>query len=63
MTNDRRLSAGVLTCAMVSYLVMATGMGISFVPIHGNYGNPDDAMYKFYREVYYARMSRLNLSI
>jgi bacteriorhodopsin len=53
----------VLTCAMVSYLVMATGMGISFVPIHGNYGNPDDAMYKFYREVYYARMSRLNLSI
>jgi bacteriorhodopsin len=42
---------------MVSYLSMATGLGISFVGIHNHGGN--SAVHLF-REVYYARKSHLN---
>jgi hypothetical protein len=38
---------------MVSYLVMATGLGISFVPIH-NHGAQGSVVHLF-REVYFAR--------
>ena len=48
-----RLSAAVLTIAMVSYLAMATGLGTTYVPIHDH--APDASVYKFFREVYWAR--------
>jgi len=47
------ISIGVLTTAMLSYLVMATGMGTAFVPIH-NHGAKGSVVHLF-REVYYAR--------
>ncbi|KAK4690043.1 hypothetical protein P7C73_g47, partial [Tremellales sp. Uapishka_1] len=46
------ISAGVLTIAMVSYLVMATGLGVSYVPIHEQ---AKGGTVHFLREVYYAR--------
>ncbi|RXK42366.1 hypothetical protein M231_00356 [Tremella mesenterica] len=50
---DIRLSAAVLTIAMVSYLAMATGMGISYVPI--KYSGPHAGELHYFREVYWAR--------
>ena len=50
-----RLSAAVLTFAMVSYLVMATGMGIVYSPAP-NHGDSAGSV-RFFREVYYARKS------
>ncbi|CAD6590220.1 MAG: ion channel activity [Tremellales sp. Tagirdzhanova-0007] len=46
-------SAGVLTIAMVSYLVMSTGLGISYVSIHDH--TVEAATNHLFREVYYAR--------
>jgi bacteriorhodopsin len=45
------LSALVLTIAMVSYLAMATGLGITYVPIHAA---KEASNYIYYRQVYYA---------
>lgn len=47
-------SAAVLTIAMVSYLVMATGQGVRYVPVKA----PDThkgAVYHYFRQVYWAR--------
>jgi len=49
----RRLSGLVLTIAMVSYLVMATGLGVTYVPIH--YHGHEASNYRFLRELFYAR--------
>ena len=49
-------SAAVLTIAMVSYLVMATGQGVRYVPVKA----PDThkgALYHYFRQVYWARES------
>ena len=44
---------------MVSYLAMATGLGISYVPIP--YHSDDASMYHLFREVYWARESHATL--
>jgi len=46
------LSAAVLTIAMVSYLAMSTGMGITYVPIHHQ---SQGGQVHYLRQVYYAR--------
>ncbi|WVW85248.1 hypothetical protein I302_107286 [Kwoniella bestiolae CBS 10118] len=47
------VSSLVLTIAMVSYLAMATGLGVSFIPIanHGVQGS----LHHFFRQLYWAR--------
>lgn len=49
------LSAAVLATAMVSYLAMATGLGIKFVPIHDYSSEGKAAATHILRQVYYAR--------
>ena len=50
-----RLSAMVLTIAMVSYFAMATGLGISWIPTKVAGHNPENL--HLFRQVYYARES------
>lgn len=50
-----RLSAMVLTIAMVSYFAMATGLGISWIPTKVAGHNPENL--HLFRQVYYARTS------
>ncbi|ORY32162.1 hypothetical protein BCR39DRAFT_524418 [Naematelia encephala] len=47
------LSAAILTIAMVSYLAMATGLGVTYIPIH-NHGSKASIVHLL-RQVYYAR--------
>lgn len=55
----RRLSAMVLTCAMVSYFAMATGLGITYIPTKVEGANPENL--HLFRQVYYARGSLFHL--
>jgi len=55
----RRLSAMVLTCAMVSYFAMATGLGITYIPTKVEGANPENL--HLFRQVYYARESLFRL--
>ena len=45
----------VLTCAMVSYFAMATGLGITYIPTKVEGANPENL--HLFRQVYYARAS------
>jgi len=45
----------VLTCAMVSYFAMATGLGITYIPTKVEGANPENL--HLFRQVYYARTS------
>ncbi|WRT68735.1 uncharacterized protein IL334_005715 [Kwoniella shivajii] len=47
------VSALVLTIAMVSYLAMSVGLGVSYIPIH-NHG-VQGSLHHFFRQLYWAR--------